>query len=150
MAKSAGHHHITPLSTYLMVGVALLVLTGVTVGVSFIDLGAWNAVVAILIASVKAMLVALFFMHLLYDNKFFMIIFATALAFLTILIMFSMFDVLNRGELDEMREIPIQKEAVIYQDKDKKDTLMTAPVESDTIQADTVQSDTTSSQNSGH
>jgi cytochrome c oxidase subunit 4 len=45
-------------------GPALLLLTVVTVLVSFVDLGLWNVVVALLIASAKASLVALFFMHL--------------------------------------------------------------------------------------
>ena len=49
-----------PLAVYA----ALLLLTVVTVLASFVDLGLWNVVVALLIASVKASLVALFFMHL--------------------------------------------------------------------------------------
>jgi cytochrome c oxidase subunit 4 len=48
----------------LAVFAALLLLTVVTVLVSFVDLGLWNVVVALLIASAKASLVALFFMHL--------------------------------------------------------------------------------------
>lgn len=49
--------------------VVLLLLTAVTVLVSYVDLGIWNAVVALLIASVKASLVALFFMHLKGENR---------------------------------------------------------------------------------
>jgi len=48
----------------LAVFAALLLLTVVTVLVSYVDLGLWNVVVALLIASAKASLVALFFMHL--------------------------------------------------------------------------------------
>ena len=65
--------HVLPLRVYLGIGTALLVFTGITVGVSYVQLGAWNIIVALLIASFKATLVALFFMHLLYDNKFFIL-----------------------------------------------------------------------------
>ena len=55
--------------TVLAVFAALLLLTVVTVLVSYVDLGLWNAVVALLIASVKASLVALFFMHLKGESR---------------------------------------------------------------------------------
>jgi cytochrome c oxidase subunit 4 len=61
----------TPTSrrTTLAVFAALLLLTVVTVLVSYIDLGAGNVVVALLIASAKASLVALFFMHLKGESR---------------------------------------------------------------------------------
>ena len=49
---------------YVLVWAGLIVLTAVTYGVSYLDLGVYNAVAALAIASVKASLVALFFMHL--------------------------------------------------------------------------------------
>ncbi len=55
--------------TYVAVFAALLLLTVVTVLVSYVDLGLLNVVVALLIASVKATLVALFFMHLKGENR---------------------------------------------------------------------------------
>ncbi|HAM32909.1 MAG TPA: hypothetical protein DDX05_01800 [Deltaproteobacteria bacterium] len=55
--------------TYFAVFAALLLLTVVTVLVSYVDLGLLNVVVALLIASVKASLVALFFMHLKGENR---------------------------------------------------------------------------------
>ncbi|MFY9647424.1 MAG: cytochrome C oxidase subunit IV family protein [Terriglobales bacterium] len=48
---------------YLAIGIALLVLTATTVGAAFVNLGAFNPVVALLIATIKATLVVLFFMH---------------------------------------------------------------------------------------
>ena len=62
-------HHITPLSTYLTIAASLLFLSGVTVWVSYVDLGPLNIVVAMLVATIKASLVAFFFMHLLWDDK---------------------------------------------------------------------------------
>jgi cytochrome c oxidase subunit 4 len=60
--------HISPHSLYLKIFGALLVLTVITVGVTRIDFGTMNIVVAMIIASAKAMLVALFFMHLKYER----------------------------------------------------------------------------------
>ena len=54
---------------YIIVWATLLVLTAVTVGVSFLDLGLWNVGVALGIASIKALLVALYFMHLRHEIK---------------------------------------------------------------------------------
>jgi cytochrome c oxidase subunit 4 len=71
---------------YIAVWVALLVLTGVTVAVSYVDLGIMNVVVALVIASVKASLVALFFMHLKYERKVFWGFALTPLFFLALII----------------------------------------------------------------
>lgn len=65
----SGLGHIVPLSTYRNILLILIVLTVITVGVSRIDLGAWNTVVAIVVATIKAMLVACFFMHLKFEKK---------------------------------------------------------------------------------
>jgi len=55
--------------SYTTVWGALLVLTAITVWVSTIPLGVWNAAAALIIASVKAALVALYFMHLRHEIK---------------------------------------------------------------------------------
>jgi cytochrome c oxidase subunit 4 len=55
--------------TYVVVWFLLLSLTAVTVLVSFMNLGVFNAVAALVIASVKASLVALYFMHLRYEKE---------------------------------------------------------------------------------
>ncbi len=61
--------HGTGYGIYVAVFAALLVLTVATVAVSYLDLGLWNVAVALLIASVKASLVALFFMHLKHEGR---------------------------------------------------------------------------------
>ena len=108
------HEHIISLKTYLMVGATLFVLTGATVSISFVHFGAFNLVIAMLIASVKAILVALFFMHLLYDNKLFMAIFSIALIFVSVFIILTMFDTLERGSVDTVKSKPIKENAIIY------------------------------------
>ena len=106
--------HILPVKTYLLVAAALFVLTAVTVGVSFVHLGGWNAVVAVSIATVKALFVAFFFMHLLYDRKINLFIFLVAILFVSIFITFTMFDTLRRSDIYELRAEPIEKDAMIY------------------------------------
>lgn len=68
--RHAGHElgHIVPFKIYLSVLIALLLLTIITVAVSRFDFGVLNIVVAMIVASIKALLVALFFMHLKYEN----------------------------------------------------------------------------------
>jgi cytochrome c oxidase subunit 4 len=62
--------HILPFSTYVNTLAALLFLTVITVVASRIDFGDGNFVVAMAIASVKAAIVGLFFMHLKYEGPF--------------------------------------------------------------------------------
>jgi cytochrome c oxidase subunit IV len=115
MSKNEHAIHILPLRMYLMVGASLLALTFVTVYVSTFDFGEWNLIVAMIIAGVKATLVLFFFMHLYYDNKVYFSIFIGALLFLTIFIVFTMFDTQTRGQVDPAQENPIESKAVIYQ-----------------------------------
>lgn len=61
--------HIIPVSLFTKVFAALIVLTGVTVGVAQVNFGMMNIVIAMLVASVKASLVIFFFMHGKYENK---------------------------------------------------------------------------------
>jgi cytochrome c oxidase subunit 4 len=112
--KKSNGHHIAPIKLYLGIGVVLLLLTAVTVTISLIDLGGWNIVVALLIASFKGSLVALFFMHLYYDKKIYSIVFSMGLLFLSIFIALTMFDTLRRGDIYEIKAEPFKKEATIY------------------------------------
>jgi cytochrome c oxidase subunit 4 len=112
-----GHKvHITPVKTYLMIAALLILLTVITVAVSFVNLGPYNVTIALAIASIKALLVAFFFMHLFYDNKLYLVIFSIALLFLTIFLTLTMFDTSTRGTIDNETSAPINKEASIYQE----------------------------------
>jgi cytochrome c oxidase subunit IV len=127
--------HISPIKVYILVGITLFILTGVTVKVSTIQLGAWNAIAALAIATVKALLVALFFMHLLYDRKIYAMVVSTAVVMLGIFIALTMADVLRRGDIDESWARPINPQAQIYS-RQKSDT---TSARSDTIPTDTVE-----------
>jgi cytochrome c oxidase subunit IV len=78
-AHDENEHHVVSPFTYLAILLSLLFFTGLTVWMSFIDLGEWhiaqgltlfwNPVVALAIACTKMTLVVLFFMHVKYSRK---------------------------------------------------------------------------------
>lgn len=99
----AGHDHglahTTPVSLLFAILGALLVLTVATVAVTAIDLGAQgNLIVAMIIATVKALLVCTFFMHLLWDKKFNLVLFLTSVLFV---ILFLGMATADRGETQQ-------------------------------------------------
>jgi cytochrome c oxidase subunit 4 len=89
--------HVSPKSIYYTIFGALMVLTAVTVGVAFINLGAMNFPVAIGIAITKATLVILFFMHAKYSSTLTKLFVGTAFFFLFIMLGLTMTDYLSRG-----------------------------------------------------
>jgi cytochrome c oxidase subunit 4 len=96
----AVHAHISPTGFYVFILAVLMALTLLTVGVSYIHLGKLNLVVAVVIASIKATLVVLFFMHLKYDNKFNALILIVSLLFIGVFFAYTLNDTEHRGELD--------------------------------------------------
>ena len=62
-------HTIVGPRIYVAILFALLVGTALTVWASYIDLGFWNPIIALAIATSKAVLVVLFFMHVKYSSK---------------------------------------------------------------------------------
>ena len=87
------HSKSSPLLTYFGVWVALLAGTVITYEVAKIDLGVFNAAVALIIATTKALLVALFFMHLKgASEKLLKLVVISTIFFLFILLALSMAD----------------------------------------------------------
>ncbi len=95
-AVEHGHHHPT-LRTFIGVWIALLVATGLTVWVASINLGVWSPVVALVIATIKALLVILFFMEIKYQTKMTMTVVIAAFFFLGILLVWTMLDYISRA-----------------------------------------------------
>jgi len=89
------HSHRTP-GLYLLILIALVVGTCLTWGIAFKDLGAWNPVVALTIAVVKAVLVVLFFMHVHYSSKLTKLTISAGVFWLMIMITMSLSDYLTR------------------------------------------------------
>lgn len=88
--------HIVPYRTFILIWIALLILTGVTVGVAQVDLGPLNVWVALAIATLKSSLVVAVFMHLKYEQRLFKLALLSALLILVVFIGFTFFDVLYR------------------------------------------------------
>ena len=88
--------HYVGYLTYVFVWLALMILTLITVWVSYIDLGVLNIIVALSVASVKASLVALFFMHLKYEDKITWVFILYPLGLLALLIGLTVSDVFYR------------------------------------------------------
>jgi len=90
------HHegvgHVAPLWILLAVFGALLVLTALTVGVAYVDLGNLNLMVAMGVAVAKATLVVLYFMHLRWDKPFNAVVFIGALLFVALFVLFALLD----------------------------------------------------------
>jgi cytochrome c oxidase subunit 4 len=89
--------HVVPLKTNVAVWLALLVLTGVTTGIAFIDLGPLKTIVALVIATCKALLVVLIFMHVKYaSDKLVKVVVISAVFFLLLLLGLSLADYSTR------------------------------------------------------
>lgn len=87
-----GHHHVSSSAMFVNVLIALLILTGITVGASQIDFGAANMLIAMFIACIKASLVMAFFMHLKWDTAINKIVFLGSFLFLALLFIFTIAD----------------------------------------------------------
>lgn len=97
--------HVVPRKVYFAVFTALIVLTGTTTAVSFVDLGPWNTVVALGIAFLKATLVVLFFMHVKYSPRLTQITIAGGLFWLAILLALTFSDFMTRGWLPTLQRL---------------------------------------------
>ena len=90
------HTHIVKYKTYVYVLIALLFMTFVSVAVTEIDLGPYTVTMALLLASIKAVLVLLIFMHLKFDKKFYGIMVASVFLLLACVIVITFMDYLYR------------------------------------------------------
>ncbi|MGH9556077.1 MAG: cytochrome C oxidase subunit IV family protein [Terriglobales bacterium] len=89
--------HVVSLKIYFAIFGTLIVLTGVTVWVSFHNLGPLNAVAALSIATIKGVLVILYFMHARYSSKLTWLVIVAGFFWLGILLVLTMTDYVTRG-----------------------------------------------------
>jgi cytochrome c oxidase subunit IV len=90
-------HHVVPKQIYYTIFGALMLMTAITVGVAYIDLGPINTIVAIVIACVKAMIVVLYFMHVKYGTRLVKLTVIAGLYWMGILLTLTLSDYLTRG-----------------------------------------------------
>ncbi|MDP3276691.1 MAG: cytochrome C oxidase subunit IV family protein [Deltaproteobacteria bacterium] len=94
------HAHISSLPFMVAIFGTLIFLTFVTVKVSYFDFGSANTAIAMLIATLKASLVAVFFMHLKYEKRFYSFIFVMSFVFLGVMFFLTLDDISTRGTVD--------------------------------------------------
>ena len=97
-------HHIASLQTYIAVFGSLLFFTALTYAVSFADLGSFALMIAMMVAGVKAFLVATFFMHLKYDEKFNVLVFLSSVFFIAVFFGFCLMDLGSRAVITETED----------------------------------------------
>jgi cytochrome c oxidase subunit 4 len=102
-------------SVFLYWGIfaALCFLTVVTVWVADFDFGSFSALVALSVASLKACLVAAVFMHLWFDSKFYTLILASSLVFLSLFVLFPFLDDNSRAFVVPERENFLPRDEVV-------------------------------------
>lgn len=88
---------------YLTIILTLMALTGITVWAAFVDLGRFNIVVALAIATCKATLVVLFFMHAKYSPKRTQLVILAGIFWLAILLFMTMSDYISRIDYRGLR-----------------------------------------------
>lgn len=120
-SDGAVHVHVHPISMYLKIFGALIALTVITVLTAvFVDLdavispasrpgaGAFNLGLAMVIATVKATLVATWFMHLKDDSRFNALIFIGSLLFGAVFLAYTLNDTANRGQYDPYQGVHVR------------------------------------------
>jgi cytochrome c oxidase subunit 4 len=89
--------YVTPVRTYLVIFLALMALTAITVAIAFLELGPFNDIAAMGIAITKACLVILYFMHVRHSSRLTKVVVVAGFLWLLFLIGFTMSDYLTRG-----------------------------------------------------
>ena len=121
-AHADAHQHGT--GVYHRTLILLLILTTITVGASYIDFGSGNVAIALVIASIKATLVALFFMHLKSEKSVNSIIAGAGFLFLGIFLMFCLLDFDTRVDFQPNNLKSMEKATPV---PDTLNPLLTAP-----------------------
>jgi len=90
--------HIVPPKVYVGIFLSLMVLTAATVAAAYVNLGAFNIVVALAIATLKATLVVLFFMHARYSPGRTQLVIICAVFWLAIMLALTLSDYVTRDQ----------------------------------------------------
>ncbi len=103
MSEHEHTEHIVSPGMYLAIIITLLILTGLTVGAAFVNLGRFNIVVALLIATVKATLVVLIFMHAKYAPERTKLVIIAGIFWLALLLFMTLSDYASRVDYRGVR-----------------------------------------------
>ena len=89
-------HHIVPYRVYIIILIALLVLTFSSIGITSIELGKYTVAAALLFAVIKSYLVLTYFMHLKYDKPYIRIMVGFVFVIFVVVIIITFLDYLYR------------------------------------------------------
>ena len=103
MSEHEHSEHIVSPGTYLAIILTLLALTGITVFAAFVDLGRFNIMVALLIATIKATLVVLIFMHAKYAPERTKLVIIAGIFWLALLLIMTLSDYASRVDYRGVR-----------------------------------------------
>ncbi|MBK6347857.1 MAG: cytochrome C oxidase subunit IV family protein [Bacteroidales bacterium] len=90
------HHHIVEYRNHILVLALLIALTVITVAITSVELGPYNTAAAMVIASIKAAIVLLYFMHLRFDQKIYRFMATIVILIFMAVIVVTFFDYLYR------------------------------------------------------
>jgi cytochrome c oxidase subunit IV len=103
VAEQEHTEHIVKPGTYLAIITMLLFLTGLTVYAAYVNLGKFNIVVALGIATLKATLVVLFFMHAKYSPRRTQLVIIAGIFWLGLLLFMTLSDYISRVDYRGVR-----------------------------------------------
>ena len=103
MSEQEHAEHIVPPGVYAAIITTLLILTLITVYAAYVDLGRFNIVVALAIATVKATLVVLFFMHAKYVPRRTKLVIFAGIFWLALLLFMTLSDYASRVDYRGIR-----------------------------------------------
>ena len=95
-AAHESEHHAIADSVFIRVWVALLILTGLTVGASVYYPGHVGVAVAMIVTPIKAYLILMYIMHLKYEKKVFVVMFLAAMGIFAVFLGLTFVDYLLR------------------------------------------------------
>ncbi|MCK4746552.1 MAG: cytochrome C oxidase subunit IV family protein [Bacteroidales bacterium] len=96
MIKNEEKTHIIPYRTFIIVLLALLVFTFISIGVTSYELGPFTVIAALLLATCKTILILTYFMHLKYDVRMFAILITAVLVLIAVVMFITFLDFLYR------------------------------------------------------
>ena len=103
MSEHEHAEHIVPPGIYATIILSLVALTLLTVGAAFVDMGRFNIVAALVIATMKATLVVLFFMHAKYVPQRTKLVIMAGIFWLALLLFMTLSDYISRVDYRGMR-----------------------------------------------
>ena len=92
MSDNKHQVHIVKYRTYLFVLLGLLIFTTLSVAVTSVELGPYAVVAALIFATLKSSLVLAYFMHLKFDQRIFIAMFALVIFVFLIFIVITFLD----------------------------------------------------------